>query len=989
LGALALLSDGDAQSGVRVPRRQLAQLAVLAAAGPAGVTRDRLFALFWPDKDAEHASHALDQSLYATRRVVSTEAIVANSASVRLDTKVLPSDVAAFSLALERGDLDGAVAAYGGPFLDAVYLPDAPEFERWVESSRRQFSHAFVQALRRLAAAASARGDYASAVAHLRRAASADPLSGTVAHALMLALAAAGDRSTAIEVGRSHAGLVQNELEAVADTSVRDLMEKLRAGGLHLESPRPAARGGAGTPPAPDPPPIAAPPVIPVRLVTALADRYLIVGEIGSGGMATVYLAQDVKHDREVALKVLRPELAAMLGATLFLNEIRISARLDHPHILTLIDSGEADGFLYYVIPYVRGESLRERLRKEHQLGIDAARSIARQVAAALEYAHRSGVVHRDIKPGNILLREDDAVLTDFGIAVAVRDAGGGRLTESGFSLGTPLYMSPEQATGERSVDARSDIYSLAAVLYEMLTGEPPHGGSTVRAVVAKLLTERPTPVRVLRETVPEPLETAVMRALAKSPADRFASAAEFSRALDSVSPAPAAVVVWRRPAVRILAGAAALVIVGALAVAARSKSAPPAAAGQLALTVRGTPPGVAPSVVVTGPRSYTRIVRDTGVITFTHLPPGTYSVDATGVTSGADAYLPLADSQTVTLRDGALDGAVSVAYADETFAILFERGGDIMAMNADGSEQVNLTNHPSVGGGPVWSPEGRRIAYISHPRNDYEIATMNFDGSAPVNLTSTPASQGEPTWSPDGRRIAFVSRRDGNAEIYVMNADGSGQQNLTRNLHNDFQPQWSPDGRKIAFMSDRGGHTQLYVMNADGSGQRDLSNFPSSEESEPVWSPDGRKIAFVRNLPGDNDEIYVMNADGSGQTNLSRSAARDIWPVWSPDGTKIAFLSGRGGGDLNLFVMNPDGSNVVQLTHAAYKTRAPAWSRDGTKLAYEEVAFVPCERAPCSGRDSTGTIFTVNADGTGAKQLTHTLLSLDAYPQWRPAPRP
>src|SRR5690606_21552840 len=204
----------------------------------------------------------------------------------------------------------------------------------------------------------------------------------------------------------------------------------------------------------------------PSRLATALADRYQLERELGQGGMATVYLARDLKHDREVALKVLRPELAAVLGAERFLAEIKITARLDHPHILTLIDSGAADGFLYYVLPYVRGESLRQRLIREKQLGLDEALAVTRQVASALDYAHRQGVIHRDIKPENILLQEGEAILADFGIALAVKEAGGNRLTETGLSLGTPQYMSPEQATGDRLVDARSDVYSLAAVLY-------------------------------------------------------------------------------------------------------------------------------------------------------------------------------------------------------------------------------------------------------------------------------------------------------------------------------------------------------------------------------------------------------------------------------------------------------------------------------------------------------------------------------------------
>ena len=279
------------------------------------------------------------------------------------------------------------------------------------------------------------------------------------------------------------------------------------------------------------------------RVTAALSDRYRIERELGAGGMATVYLAHDVKHDRDVAIKVLRPDLAAALGADRFLTEVKITARLDHPHILTLIDSGNVDGTLFYVMPFVRGESLRARLERERQLGVGEALTIARQTASALHYAHRQGVIHRDIKPENILLHEGEAFLTDFGIALAVSEAGGDRLTGTGLSLGTPSYMSPEQAAGDRNIDARSDIYALGAVTYEMLAGEPPVTGASVQAMIAKLMTERPTSLRVLRDTIPAAVDAAVMRALAKAPIDRFATAREFADALASeaaVTPSPA-----------------------------------------------------------------------------------------------------------------------------------------------------------------------------------------------------------------------------------------------------------------------------------------------------------------------------------------------------------------------------------------------------------------------------------------------------------------
>jgi serine/threonine-protein kinase len=277
---------------------------------------------------------------------------------------------------------------------------------------------------------------------------------------------------------------------------------------------------------------MASDPKVVERLNTALAERYRIESEIGSGGMATVYLAQDLKHDRSVAVKVLKPELAAVLGADRFLSEIKVTANLQHPHILPLHDSGEADGFLYYVMPFVEGESLRARLDREKQLSVDEAVEVARSVASALDYAHRHGVIHRDIKPANILLHEGQPMVADFGIALAVRAAGGERLTETGLSLGTPQYMSPEQASGDREVDGRSDLYSLGCVLYEMLTGEPPHSGPTVQAIIAKLLTDKPRPVTELRETVPVHVAATVHKALAKLPADRFGGAGEFVEAV-------------------------------------------------------------------------------------------------------------------------------------------------------------------------------------------------------------------------------------------------------------------------------------------------------------------------------------------------------------------------------------------------------------------------------------------------------------------------
>ena len=266
------------------------------------------------------------------------------------------------------------------------------------------------------------------------------------------------------------------------------------------------------------------------RLNAALEGRYRIERELGEGGMATVFLADDLRHERKVAVKVLKPELAAVLGADRFVQEIKTTASLQHPHILPLFDSGTVDGFLFYVMPYIEGETLRDRLDRETQLGIEEAVRITTEVADALDYAHRHGVIHRDIKPENVLLHDGRPMVADFGIALAVSAAAGGRMTETGLSLGTPHYMSPEQATAEKEITARSDVYSLGCVLYEMLTGDPPHVGASAQQIIMKIVTEEATPVTKYRKSVPAHVAAATAKAVEKLPADRFGSAASTAR---------------------------------------------------------------------------------------------------------------------------------------------------------------------------------------------------------------------------------------------------------------------------------------------------------------------------------------------------------------------------------------------------------------------------------------------------------------------------
>ncbi len=484
---------------------------------------------------------------------------------------------------------------------------------------------------------------------------------------------------------------------------------------------------------------------LPSRLTNALSDRYRIERALGEGGMATVYLAEDPKHHREVAIKVLKPELAAVLGAERFLAEIETTAHLQHPHILPLFDSGEAGGFLYYVMPWIEGESLRERLEREHQLPLDDALAIADKVASALQYAHEQGVVHRDIKPANILLSRGEPLVADFGIALAVSQAGGGRLTETGLSLGTPHYMSPEQAAGERGLDPRSDVYALACVLYEMLTGQPPFGGTSAQAVLARILTGEPDRPTEHRRSVPAHVEAALLKALERLPADRFESAAAFAAALKTPSFVAGAAAARRGGARRDAPGAVTLtrrVLPWAIAVVAVMA----AAASWISRGGSPTPHPmqvdlVPPAGVEFSEYRFAALSPDGSKLAFVGLRP----------TGGRVLWIrDLESGRADSLH--ATSGAQSPFWSPDGRAIGYFAGGDLWRIEADGSAARSLCETPDVGGS--WSRRGVILfTRLGHPM------TVNAGGGActPVKGAWTDSTRtiDRPVWLPDGTHFA------------------------------------------------------------------------------------------------------------------------------------------------------------------------------------------------------------------------------------------
>jgi serine/threonine-protein kinase len=520
LGSIDLRDEeGREFRAVLAQPKRLALLAYLAAASPLGPhRRDTLLALFWPELDQEHARNALSKATHFLRRTLADSAIVSRGADeLAIDDAAVWTDVRALGAALDAGRTDEALELYRGDLLPSFFVPDAPGFEEWLERERARLRSRAADAARLQAERHETERHLTLAVTCARRAVELSDGDERPLRRLIEMLERVGDRSGAVRAYEAFARKLASELEVKPAPETVALIERIRA----------------SLPPLP--PSIVAPPhheasLPPIaHLGTALAHRYKVERELGSGAMAVVALAHDLRHHRRVAIKILRPELTSLMGPERFLREIDISASLMHPHILPLHDSGEADGLLYYVMPYVEGESLRGRLDREPRLPVEDALQIAREVADALAYAHHRGFVHRDIKPENILLGGGHAVVADFGIARAIGSVGQEHRTAQALGTGTPAYMSPEQATGECPVDERTDIYALGCVLYEMLAGEPPFVGPTPEATIERRLRGPAPRVSVARQEVSPELDAAIAKALARAPVDRFASVAEFA----------------------------------------------------------------------------------------------------------------------------------------------------------------------------------------------------------------------------------------------------------------------------------------------------------------------------------------------------------------------------------------------------------------------------------------------------------------------------
>jgi Tol biopolymer transport system component len=769
------------------------------------------------------------------------------------------------------------------------------------------------------------------------------------------------------------------------------------------------------------------------RLNSLLSDRYRVERELGAGGMATVYLAHDVRHDRAVAVKVLRPDVASALGAARFLAEIRTTAALQHPHLLPLLDSGEisdrsdSEGgrLLFYVMPYVSGESLRNRLDRERLLPVADAVRIAAEVADALDYAHRHGVVHRDIKPANILLPGYRAVgptaggwhalVADFGVALAASRADERRLTATGISVGTPQYMSPEQAMGDASVDARADIYSLGAVLYEMLAGEPPFTGPSAQAIVAKVLTEKAPALELRRDTVPPHVSATVARALAKLPADRFASAREFSDAVLGALPLPplparnvdgpdrepvqtSGALPPRRPTTagagprRWIVAGSLITAVGALAAWWALNSREPAPIPVVRFEVRS------PSVL------------DGDGVPFALSPDGSRLVyvarDSSGSTTlllrdlGVEQPTPLAGTR----------GAAQPFFSPDGQWIGFIQGSTLRKVPVSGGAAITICDLDGPLYGASWGPNDA-IVFSAQDRLWRVPAT---GGTAPVALTPVPASERDrwPELLPDGRTVLFTRMRGtagGGVTVGALSIDDGSVRDVSPiglNPHYvqpgylaytqsitgttvavPFDPQrvivtGAPrpiaervrvGGAAVAkiavarsgafvYIADLAGGLELAIVDREG---RDVGPAaPRDFYSHPRFSPDGRRVAVTRNraTPVTGD-IWIYDL-GSHAFERLTSDTLSIVAEWTPDGHHLVYTSGsssRRGITLNR--ISADGSGRLDTLLAHRRAGIAQLTPDGRTMIFLEV--------DAAGR---GDIWITPLDNAAAAQpLVHT----------------
>jgi serine/threonine-protein kinase len=727
------------------------------------------------------------------------------------------------------------------------------------------------------------------------------------------------------------------------------------------------------------------------RLTLALADRYELEGEIGSGGMATVYLARDIRHDRKVALKILRSELAASLGAERFLQEVRVTANLQHPHILPLFDSEEVDGFLYYVMPFVEGESLRERLNREHELPVSEAARLLRDVVDGLAAAHKLGVVHRDIKPENVLISGRHAMVADFGVAKAVSEATGRhKLTTLGVALGTPSYMAPEQAAADEAIDHRADIYAVGVMAYELLTGRPPFFTGTPQQILAAQVMESPQPVTKLRASVPLAFETIIMRCLEKKPADRWQSAEELLSQLEGlatpsggVTPsdtrpvrAPGGRQRWLAPAA-LIAAAATVVIVAASQML---------ASGPLTITTSNirpvtSQPGMEWQPALSPDGSQVAYVRHDS----TH---GRVVVRSTRDVAGAGLTL---------VPEGLTDQGFPAWSPDGEFVSFWgcgERGCTWREVGRLGGStripEVPRALEEERGFLSSWSRDGSRVVYTA---GDSIFVYSLTDGSSTLlALTEERWSAHSFAWSPDGNRIAYVT---GNAAwvtyfnvapsaIWMVDAGGGQPVRVTEDEYMDLSPAWLDD-EHLLFISNRAGQRGVHLVGVGTKGPRgevlrvpgptdpysisfsiagkklayarltqrqNIWSFPIGQET-PVSigdghrvtdanqhieshqiSPDGRWIVYESDLRG-NMDIYRRALDGGDPVRLTDDPRDEFFPKWSPDGIEIAFYARQGPVETVVKVMSADGGTPTELMDLPRGAYIPDWSPSGLDLAF------------------------------------------------------